>query len=74
MSLPIVKVDQDYRHESLEWSYRLKIKKLRRGATSVRERYLKISDIEELIDLSELEHGGCEEDCLVREVLRRLGR
>lgn len=75
MSLPIVKVDEDYQHDSLDWSYRLRIKKLKRGATAVRERYLRISDIEQLIALSASEHADCfAEGCEVREVLGRLGR
>ena len=42
---PVVKVDENYKHESLDWLYKLVIKKSKNGAyTAQYERAIRITD------------------------------
>lgn len=72
MSNPIVHVDEDYQHDSLDWFYRLKIKKTKKIATAIRVKGIRISDFERLVFLSEEEHADCDDECEVRKVLAAL--
>ena len=42
---PVVKIDENYKHESLDWLYKLVIKKSKGGAYTARyERAVRITD------------------------------
>lgn len=74
MSLPLVNVDENYKHDSLDWFYRLKIKKAKGGGhTAVRQKGMRISDVARLIELSHDEHADCDlKLCEVRQVLAKI--
>ena len=56
---PVVKVDENYEHESLNWLYKLVIKKTKSGSfTSRYERAIKTEDYDRV--MKEIERQGAE--------------
>lgn len=72
MSTPIVNVDENYQHKSLDYFYRLKMVKRNKTMTAIRVKSLSIGAVERLIELSQQEHADCDEECEVRQVLEEL--
>ena len=69
----IVTIDENYQHPSLDWAYRLKVVKAKGGGWTSRSQHLyRLADLERLIELAEMEHADCNDDCEVQKVLAAL--